>query len=149
MKKKQFNKNIRNWQFNPGCNIINIFNKCPIKKEYKPSANNIIKNRLNYNNINKNIADIDDILANIISKIILLEKARIEEYKILTSFVSIYKVKNSDEGEYKSKIKPRKKNKFPKILDREKLLDIVKYKPMKPSKKKYYLDLLLETTHLV
>ena len=92
-----FNKTIRNWQFNPGCNITNIFNKCPIKKEYKPSVNNIIKNRLNYNNINKNIADIDDILINIISKIILLEKARIEEYKILTSFISIYKVKNSEE----------------------------------------------------
>ena len=52
---------------------------------------------MNYNNINKNIADIDDILANIISKIILLEKMRIEEYKILSTFVSIYKVKNSDE----------------------------------------------------
>ena len=59
------------------------------------------------------------------------------------------KNKNSDEGECKSKIKPRKKNKFPKILDRKKLLNILKYKPMKPSKKKYYLDLLLETTHLV
>ena len=92
-----FNKNINSWNINPNCNITNIFNKCPIKKEYKPSVNNIIKNRLNYNNINKNIADIDDILINIISKIILLEKARIEEYKILTSFVSIYKVKNSDE----------------------------------------------------
>jgi surface protein len=93
----QFNKNIKYWNINPSCNIINIFNKCPIKKEYKPSINNIIKSRLNYNNINKNIADIDDILINIISKIILLEKVRIEEYKILTSFISIYKVENSDE----------------------------------------------------
>ena len=93
----QFNKNISSWHINPNCNITNIFNKCPIKKEYKPIVNNIIKSRLNYNNINKNIADIDDILINIISKIILLEKSKIEEYKILTSFVSIYKVKNSEE----------------------------------------------------
>ena len=92
-----FNKNISSWNINPNCNITNIFNKCPIKKEYKPIVNNIIKSRLNYNNINKNIADIDDILINIISKIILLEKLKIEEYKILTSFIGIYKVKNSDE----------------------------------------------------
>ena len=46
-----FNKNINSWNINSKCNITNIFNKCPIKKEYKPSVNNIIKNRLNYNNI--------------------------------------------------------------------------------------------------
>ena len=32
----KFNNNISNWKINPECNTRDMFDKCPIKEEYKP-----------------------------------------------------------------------------------------------------------------
>ena len=69
-------------------------------------------------------------------------------FKIPTSN-KINEIRHIDVEKSKAKIKSRKKSKFPKIIDREKILDILRNKPMTSSKKQYYLDLFLETTHLV
>ena len=99
-----FNRDISNWNINPNCDILYMFNKwtefgnnkCAIKEIYKPKIiDNIINSKINFSKIN-NISE-TNILLSIIKKIFNGNKISKNEYKILKSYISIYKVKNKDE----------------------------------------------------
>ena len=91
-----FNKDISNWDINPVANTKDMFDRCDIIDEYKPKK--LVKESFDFDSVRKekNTINAYDKLPGIFKKVTAYQTLSDDEYYILTSMASVYKVKNLD-----------------------------------------------------